>query len=77
MQQRDVIVPSIKIKEKSIFNLDELYKILIRWFELHQYDFQEREYRDEDMGEGKKHLEIKWYAEKKIDDYIKFVIVSH
>lgn len=74
MPQRDIIVPHIKIKDRSIFNLDELYKLLLRWFELHNYDFQEQEYRDEDMGEGKKHLEIKWYAEKKIDDYFKFVM---
>ncbi len=74
MPQRDIIVPHIKIKDRSIFNLDELYKLLLRWFELHNYDFQEQEYRDEDLGEGKKHLEIKWYAEKKIDDYFKFVM---
>jgi|SRR3989344_2289675 len=74
MPQKDIIVPHVKIKDRSIFNLDELYKMLIRWFELHNYDFQEQEYRDNDMGEGKKHLEIKWYAEKKIDDYFKFVM---
>ena len=74
MPQRDIILPSIKVKEKSIFSLDELYKMLYRWFENHGYTFQEQEYRDEDMGGGKKHIEIKWYAEKKIDDYFKFII---
>jgi len=74
MAQRDLVIPSLKIKDRSIFSLDELYKLLIRWFELHAYELQEREYRDEDMGGGKKHLEINWYAERKINDYFKFVI---
>ncbi len=47
--------------------------MLFRWFELYQYDFQEQEYRDEDT-QGGKHLEIKWVAEKKIDDYFKYII---
>lgn len=74
MSQKDIIVPSVKVKDRSIFSLEELYKLLYRWFELRRYIFQEQEYRDEDMGGGKKHLEIKWYAERKIDDYFKFVI---
>ena len=74
MSQKDIVIPGIKIKERSIFSLDELYKMLARWFELHMYDLQEQEYRDDDMGEAGKHIEIKWYAEKKIDDYFKFVV---
>ncbi|MFH1592619.1 MAG: hypothetical protein ABIB47_04610 [Candidatus Woesearchaeota archaeon] len=77
MVQRDTIVPNVKIKDKSIFSLEELYKLLFRWFELNQYDFNEQEYRDEDTGAGQKHLEIKWYAEKKINDYFKFVIETN
>ena len=73
MPQRDIIVPNVKIKDKSIFSLDELYKTFYRWFEFHNYDFQEQEYREEDLA-GKKHIEIKWYAEKRIDDYIKYVL---
>ena len=74
MPQRDIIVPSVRIKDNTIFSLTELYKLLYRWFELHQYAFQEREYRDEDQGNGKKHIEIKWYAEKRIDNYFKYII---
>lgn len=73
MPQRDIIVPNVKIKERSVFSLDELYKLLYRWFELHMYDFQEQEYRNEVTGDTK-HVEIKWHAEKKIDDYFKFVL---
>ncbi|MEK6934940.1 MAG: hypothetical protein AABW46_03610, partial [Nanoarchaeota archaeon] len=74
MPQRDIIVPHVKVKDRAIFALEELYKALFRWFELHNYDFQEQEYRDDDMGGGRKHLELKWYAERKIDDYFKFVM---
>ena len=73
MPQRDIVIPNIKVKEKAIFNLDELYKLLHRWFELYRYDLQEQEYRDDDTGNGK-HVEIKWYSDKKIDDYFKYVI---
>jgi len=74
MSEKDIIVPLIKIKERSIFSLDELYKMLLYWFNVHRYDLQETEYRDNDIGGGKKNVEIKWYAEKKINDYFKFVI---
>ena len=74
MSQKDFIATAIKIKQKGVFNLEELYLLLYKWFELYGYDFQEEEYRDIEKGPGEKNLEIRWYAEKKIDDYIKFVI---
>ena len=73
MSQKDFIASAIKVKQAGVFNLNELYLLLYKWFEMYGYDFQEQEYRDIDKG-GKKQLEIRWYAEKKIDDYIKFVI---
>ena len=73
MVQRDFIAQAIKVKQKGVFSLDELYLLLYKWFELYGYDFQEQEYRDIEKA-GKKNLEIRWYAEKKIDDYVKFVI---
>lgn len=73
MSQKDFIASNIKVKQRSVFNLDELYLLLYKWFELYGYDFQEKEYRDIEK-EGKKNLEIAWYTEKKIDDYMKFVI---
>ena len=73
MPQRDYVAQKIKVKQKSVFNLDELYSVLWHWFETHSYDFQEQEYRDT-VGAKGHDLEIKWYAERKIDDYIKFVM---
>lgn len=73
MSQKDWIVQNIKFKQTAIVDLSELYKHMWRWFDLYGYDVFETEYRDSDEPEGK-HLEIKWYAEKKVDDYVKFVI---
>jgi len=76
MTQRDVVASGLKIKQRSVFNLDELYKIMWRWFELYGYDMQELEYRDSVEGNSK-HLEIKWKATKRIDDYIQLVIITN
>lgn len=73
MPQIDFLAKGLKIKQKSVFDLTELYKLLYRWFELHGYDFQELEYK-ESIEAGGKHLEIRWIADKKMDDYVKFVI---
>ncbi len=76
MSERDIIVPSVRVKEKSVFSLDDLYEMLILWFEHHRYDFQERGYKDEDLG-NKKHVSVRWYSEREINDYIKFVIETN
>ena len=76
MAQRDVVASGIKIKQRAIFNLDELYKIMWRWFELYGYDMQELEYRDSLEG-GSKHLEIKWRSKKQIDDYMEYIILTN
>ena len=76
MPLRDIVVPAVKLKQRSVFNLTELYQMMWRWFELYGYDMQELEYRDSLEG-GSKHLEIKWKATKEIDDYIQFVIITN
>ena len=76
MPQRDIVASGIKIKQRAVFNLDELYKIMWRWFELYGYDMQELEYRDSLEG-GSKHLEIKWRSRKQIDDYLEFHILTN
>lgn len=76
MAQRALVASGIKIKQRSVFNLDDLYKMMWRWYELYGYEMQELEYRDSVEG-GSKHLEIKWKATKKIDDYIEFIIVTN
>ncbi|MBS3171528.1 hypothetical protein J4449_02865 [Candidatus Woesearchaeota archaeon] len=76
MPQRLTIASGLKIKQRSVFNLDELYKVMFRWFELYGYDMQELEYRDSIEGNAK-HLEIKWKATKRIDDYLQYIIITN
>ena len=76
MGQKDLVASGLKIKQRSVFNLSELYQTMWRWFELYGYDMQELEYRDSMEG-GAKHLEVKWRATKRIDDYLQFVIETN
>ncbi len=76
MSQKLTIASGLKIKQRSVFNLDELYKTMFRWFELYGYDMQELEYKDSMEGNAK-HLEIKWKATKRIDDYIQYIVITN
>ncbi len=71
--QRDYLLQDFKLKQDSIFDLTELYKLMFRWFENNGYAFHEKEYQDQDTPGGKQ-LTVFWVAEKMIDAYIKFVI---
>ncbi len=71
--QKDYIFERMKLKQTAIFDLEELYKSLFRWFEVYGYNFYEAEYQDIDEPKGK-HIEIAWIAEKTIDAYVRFVI---
>ena len=68
-----MLLTDFKLKQDSIFDLDELYKTLFRWFENNGYNFYEKSYQDQETPGGKIIL-ISWTAEKKIDTYIKFGI---
>ncbi len=73
MPSRAYLFNNYKIAQDSIFNLPEFYKVLFRWFEVMGYSFHEEEYADYEKPEGKQ-LEIFWYAEKKIDAYVRYAI---
>lgn len=71
--QKSYLLQDYKLKQDSIFDLGELYKLLFRWFENNGYSFYEKNYVDQETPTGKL-LQIYWVAEKKIDTYIKFGI---
>jgi hypothetical protein len=78
MQNKINIVPSIKIKKKSIFSMDELYKNIKQWFDYEGYgdekkSFMEEKYVERIKGDSKL-LEIQWEAQKNETEYITFVI---
>jgi hypothetical protein len=74
--QRDVLFDKLKIKQGGVFNFDELYKALFRWFEAYGYSFHEDEYKEIQSEKGKQ-LEILWTSERIFDPYVKFVIETN
>ncbi len=69
--EKKKLYSGVKIKQDSIFNLEELYKLMYRWFETKGYSFSETEYRKYGAGDM---VEIIWSAEKEIDHYAKITI---
>tara|TARA_Y100000034_G_C6822565_1_gene370605 strand:- start:69 stop:593 length:525 start_codon:yes stop_codon:yes gene_type:complete len=75
MPEQDYIVKGLKIKQRAMFDMGELYKVMFRWFSRHNYDFQEKEYLEKASGDGaSKQLEIGWLSYRKISNYVKFHI---
>ncbi|MBT4334803.1 hypothetical protein HOD61_03235 [archaeon] len=73
MGEFDLIIKELGIKQKSKFNMIELYRTLKEWFEHQGYTLFEKEYNDI-FKKDKRNLKIKWEAQKEIDDYTKFII---
>jgi len=73
MSEVDFIVKELEIKQKSKFNMIELYRTLKEWFEHQGYTLFEKEYNDI-FKNNKRDLKLKWEAQKEIDDYTKFII---
>jgi len=76
MVEKDFIAkdPGLRVRQKGIFDMNELYKVMFRWFSQHNYDFQEKEYIDKVQPDGGRVLEIGWWSYRKISDYVKFRI---
>lgn len=73
MAEYDYVVSSLKVRQQSIFKLQDLYKILKLWLKNNGYGIDEGEYSDIE----RRSLSIKWVADKKADDYTKFVMEIH
>ena len=78
MSDSITIANKLKVQEKGIFNLDELYKGIKAWLDFEGYGSQEKTFREESYVErikgDTKQIEIKWKAEKIINQYISYVI---
>lgn len=74
MTEKEVVAKELKIKQKAVFDMGELYQVMFRWFSQHNYDFQEKQYMEKKNPDGGKNLEIKWIATRKINDYVKYQI---
>jgi len=74
MTEKEIVAKDLKIKQKSVFDMGELYSVMFNWFGQHNYDFQEKQYLEKKNANGSRDLEIIWIATKKINDYFKFQI---
>lgn len=73
MSEIDYVIPELRITQKAVFEFDELYRFMKKWFDDHKYDFFEKEYLDAQEESGTSNS-IKWEATRKVDDYVKFHI---
>jgi len=78
MSDSITIASRLKVYERGIFNLDELYKAIKGWlvfegFGDHEKTFREESYVERIKGDAKQ-IEIKWKAEKLINEYISYVL---
>lgn len=73
MPETDYVIKEIKITQDGVFDFKEVYNIVKGWLNLHKYDIFEKEYK-EHQKDDTKHIEVEFESEKKIDQYIKFLI---
>ena len=76
--QKEGITPAkgLLIRYKGEFNLDEMYKKCKDWFKSKKYIFTEKEHTQKDKPQGTE-LNIKFVAEREIDDYVRFDIETY
>jgi hypothetical protein len=78
LQNKRVIIPDgYKIKWSGVFDLEELYMEMYRWFQHYGYSWKELKYRVVDLPGGGQQIEIKWQMELAPDDYSTYVFNLH
>lgn len=66
-----------KLKSSGVFDLEELYTEMIRWFDFNGYKWKETKYRVAEMPNGLSQIEIKWECDKEGTDYLKYYFTMH
>ncbi|HLD15131.1 MAG TPA: hypothetical protein VJB94_00960 [Candidatus Nanoarchaeia archaeon] len=67
------VAEDLKIAQRSMLDFAEFYSKIILWSNLRGFNFNEKEYRDQDDPRGKQ-VEIIWEGSTDYDDYAKFTI---
>lgn len=77
-KQQEKLTPAkgILIRYEGDFDLDEMYKKCKDWFNSKKYVFTEKEHTHKDKIEGQE-LNVKFFADREINDYIKFDIETY
>lgn len=67
--EKESIFKGIKIKGKGVFDLEDFYLELYRWFEHYGYSWKELRYKNIDNPDGSKMIEFQWKCERKLHEY--------
>jgi len=63
-----------KIKHNGFFDFKETYRILFEWLIDHNYDVNEKTYKEVLQAGGAKEIEVEWEAVRKVSDYFRFFL---
>ena len=61
-----------KVVHAGIFDFKENYRFMYEWLRAHDYLILEKKYTEKMQQEGKKFVEIRWTAYRKISSYFRF-----
>jgi hypothetical protein len=67
-------LPKRFIRLKGVFEFPGMYKYMRTWMEERHYEFHEAKFKEKPKGHFAPDKEIKWWAKKKLTDYIMFRI---
>ncbi|MSR85822.1 hypothetical protein EXS74_00330 [Candidatus Woesearchaeota archaeon] len=73
MGVKDFLSPAKTISSTLVYDQKELYNYLKKWLSLRGYDAAETDYTEKILAEGKKLYSFQWVADKRVDDYTKFL----
>ena len=73
MPEKDYVASPVKIGYSGVLALNDLYKVMQNWFKLYKYKVKELDHKVS-RGEGGSDIYLKWAADKKMSDYLKFTI---
>jgi len=75
LENSEEIIPNgYKIKASTVFDFEELYIEMQRWFIHFGYNWNETRYLISDLPNGSKLSEITWVCTKKVDEYVSYTL---
>lgn len=73
-KELEVIPNGYKIKASTVFDFEELYIEMQRWFLHFGYDWKETRYLINSLPNGSTLSEISWVCSKKVDEYVSYTM---
>lgn len=73
MGVKDFLSPAKTINSTLVYDQKEMYNYLKKWFSERGYDVAELDYTEKILASGAKLYAWTWLADKRVDDYTKFV----